>query len=213
MLKPPAPSPYYNHIMRIRRDFNGSLYMTKQGSHGWETIPGLARSKARIWGAIQRHHGSDKFLYFLVIALGMLETKTMNVRDRDSHKDHMGWQTANYTFLNACGDLIARAVPNNRYNLLALAGSPLNQDTDYQINEAINIVKGGIRNLGGIMPYCNFVRGGWSGWNNPGAKWEEYKMGQYFHGLSLTLQKIMSNENGIANTNSDRRLWVNVAYV
>lgn len=208
---PAADSPYYNEIMAVRNRFDGSLFANKPGSYGSEVVNGLGVEKGRIRRMIDLHHGGDTSLYHLVITLGMLETKTMNVHDRDHEKDHMGWQTANYTFMNICGDLISRAVPSNNFNLESLGGSWLNADTDEQINAAIDIVKGGIRNLGGIIPYCNFVRGGYSGWADPNGTWETYKMGQYFHGLSFTLNKVMTNELGV--TTNDVRLWVNVGYV
>lgn len=215
----PAPKPqkldltYYNHMMSVLKKFDGSIFVNRAGSYGWETVPGLARNKQRIWSVIERSHGADKNLYYLILALGMLETKTMNVSERDNEKDKLGWQTASYTFMNLCGDLIVRAKPENNYNIYALGGSPLNEDTDFQIDAAIQIFKGGLTTLGGILPYCNFVRGGWSGWNSPGDTWDLFRMGQYYHGLSLSLQKISANEQGIADTNSDKRFWIRFDYV
>ena len=208
---PPESSPFYGKIMELRSKHDGSLYANNSGAWGSYQVDGLGWSKTRIWNMIQANHGSDKYLFFLVLACGMLETETMNVNSRDKHKDGMGWMTANYTFLNLCGDLIERVYPG-RYDLTNLAGCRLNQDTDEQINEAINILKQGIT-MWGIFGYCNFVRGGWSGFTDPGAHWDAYHMGQYFHGLSFTISKMMEPGSALGKAGDNTRVWVNVAYV
>jgi hypothetical protein len=169
-------------------------------------VPGDKPYKITSYGSELRQHKKDLHGAFAVcktpqphqalfLAMAMIETNTMSIRDRDVIKDQTDNGSANMSIFNLNIDMLIR---------LGYA-HPWKLNDPAHLSEAVCLLQKGIKKWG-LIRTLNFVRGGYTAWQDGVS----YDVWGYRRALA-TILKLMDAEPAILK--DDRRVEIIVPYV
>lgn len=124
-------------------------------------------------------------LWVLVLAMGMLETQSMNPADRDASKDGAGL-AANVSAWNLSLDLVQQVG--------TYSGNPWDLCKIENVRDVVAIIRDGISKWG-VNSLLNFVRGGRTGWQDGYS----YGVYEFRNAIKTMANAIRSNHDLLLN--------------
>lgn len=155
----------------------------------------LKQNKAKLTAAFDKCKVSPSHRA-LLLALGMIETNTLDVADRDRGKDNNSDGSANVSLFNLSHDLVKR---------LGYGKNPTQLNDPKNLAEAVQLLEKGF-NSWGIKKVLAYIRGGATGASTMSA----YGVQDYLKTVATILKVISQNPSLLVD---DRRVEIHLQHV